>query len=231
MPSSSSSSPYRLTLVIITVFLICGVYQGYRYVQRAKKDLVTPQLTKIGRLQTDFEGTLSSGEAKKVSDLAGKVLVFFPYRTSGDQAVDLVAELKPLMAQFAQEPRVCWIGLTVDPETDTAERRQAWAQSQGLSSPQVWLMNGRQEEVRTYLTKQLGLRPIRERAAPEVAPRKDALFWDSWAILVDHQAHIRRRLDLAMADPDIRQFTQRELGDNIKTLLSEINTAPAKPLR
>lgn len=139
-PASQASGaivPFTLCGVVL-IGMLYGAWTLYRYREwEAAKSNAIPA-SAIGPPLTEFELTERSGKPFRSLDMRGRVWVAsYFFTTCPGQCLRLNANIQVL----ASEPElkdVTWVSITCDPDTDTLEALQAYA-DRWHADPERWL--------------------------------------------------------------------------------------------
>jgi protein SCO1/2 len=179
----------------------------------------------------DFALTERSGRPVARADLLGKVwLTTFVYTQCTETCPLQTARVARLQAEFANEPDLVLVSITVDPERDTPAVLATYAERYGADPVRWWFLTGDKRAIYRLATEgfRLGVvdpdDPTQPRAllqwlgpAPAFATHgsKGLVMHSSRFVLVDRQARIR-----AYHLPDDETSLDR-LRRNLRTLLRE----------
>jgi protein SCO1/2 len=115
----------------------------------------TQRLPVVGRAP-DFSLTTHAGSALALSDLRDKVLaVTFIYATCRDSCPVLAAKMVGLQKRLGADfgPRVRFVAITVDPETDTPEVLRGYAEAIGADRAGWSFLTGSPEAIRRVVAE------------------------------------------------------------------------------
>src|SRR5690606_25358645 len=116
----------------------------------------------------DLSAVNQAGEQVKLSDLRGKVWVVAEFfAVCPHCAVRNGAELRVIYDEFKDHPDFQMVCISVDPETDDAEKLKDYSEALGASAEDWWFLNaGDEKATHEYLEGTLKFFGIRERTDP-----------------------------------------------------------------
>ncbi len=134
---------------VLIIVMAAGVWSVFQGSGRTRSDAVTPGPNlPVYSVLPDFRLLERSGQPFGLSDLRGKVWVanlFFAHCT--DACPLETAEMARLQAEFAGEPDLRLVSISVDPERDTPEVLARYADRKG-ADPERWLfLTGHKETI------------------------------------------------------------------------------------
>lgn len=232
-PPSSAPPPSKLspwTIWVPVIIAVLGVVVFYNYlIYRSKMDkkaeVERPAI--LGRLEKDLELTERSGKKVHLSDLKGKVLIIswvFTRCPRGCAAV--IAKLKKLHEEFANEPNVQFLSFTLDAD-DTPEMMKKFASGLGIADDaNWWFLNGDKDEVRKFMTTQAQFRPVQDMPEKDRLSPDDKYIHDLRVALIDHRGHVRALADILNPDPQFSTFWDEKLRKDLRYLLAEQKKDP-----
>jgi cytochrome oxidase Cu insertion factor (SCO1/SenC/PrrC family) len=138
MPGAAGSAvPYILSFLVL-VGILYGGWTWWRYQEwLANKSNAIPRDV-IGPPLKEFELTERSGKPFRSVDMRGRVwVVSYFFTTCPGQCLRLNANIQ-VLANTPELKDVTWVSITCDPETDTLETLQAYADRWG-ADPERWL--------------------------------------------------------------------------------------------
>lgn len=228
-PAKTKLSPWTIWVPIIIAVLGIVVFYNYLiYRSRMDNDVNRPPI--LGRLEKDLDLTERSGKAVHLSDLKGKVLVLswvFTRCPRGCAAV--VAKLKKLQGEFANEPGLQFVSVTLDAD-DTPEMLQKFARSLDIKDDaNWWFVNGEKEAVRKFMTSQAQFRPVQDMPEADRLSPDDKYIHDLRVAVIDHRGHVRSLADILNPDPEFAKFWDEKLRKDLRYLLNEQKKSPYIP--
>jgi protein SCO1/2 len=228
-PAKTPLSPWSIWVpIIISVLGIVVFYNYLIYRSRMDSDVNRPPI--LGRLEKDLDLTERSGKAVHLADLKGKVLVIswvFTRCPRGCAAV--VAKLKKLQGEFANEPGLQFVSFTLDAD-DTPEMMKKFAAGLDIKDDaNWWFVNGEKEAVRKFMTSQVQFRPVQDMPEADRLSPDDKYIHDLRVAVIDHRGHVRRLEDILNADPENAKFWDGKIREDLRYLLNEQKKAPYIP--
>ncbi|MFN0076713.1 MAG: SCO family protein [Prosthecobacter sp.] len=227
-PAKTKLSPWTIWVPIIIAAL--GIVVFYNYlIYRSRIDKVDRPPV-IGRLEKDLELTERSGKTVHLADLKGKVLVIswvFTRCPRGCAAV--IAKLKKLHGEFANEPNLQFLSFTLDAE-DTPEMMKNFATTLGIADDaNWWFLNGEKDAVRKFMTSQVQFRPVQDMPVADRLSPDDKYIHDLRVAVIDHLGHVRGLEDILNPDPEFAKFWDEKLRKDLRYLLNEQKKTPYQP--
>lgn len=160
-----------------------------------------PKLYPVG----DFSFTEHRGGAYGSGDLKGKIWAGYLFFTSCPAQCPIMStNMKKVSERFAGNDKVHFVGVSVDPKTDTVERLSAYAKQYDIDSPQWHLLHGEREAIEKMAGENFKLGSVDE---PQYHSDK--------FVLIDGNGDIRAYFT-GIEDEDTKK-----LGDAIERLLKE----------
>jgi len=209
------------------IIAVLGIVVFYNYlIYRSRADL-KDRPPVLGRLEKDLELTERSGKKVHLEELKGKVLVVswvFTRCPRGCAAV--IAKLKKLHEEFANEPGLQFVSFTLDAD-DTPELMKKFAAGLGIKDDaNWWFVNGEKEAVRKFMTEQVRFRPVQEMPEQDRLSPDDKYIHDLRVAIIDHLGHVRGLEDILNADPEFAKFWDEKLRKDLRYLLDEQKKTP-----
>lgn len=228
-PVKAKLSPWTIWVPVIIAVLGLVVFYNYLiYRSRIDNDVNRPPI--LGRLEKDLELTERSGKTVHLEDLKGKVLVIswvFTRCPRGCAAV--IAKLKKLQAEFANEPGLQLVSFTLDSD-DTPEMMKKFASGLGIKDDaNWWFVNGEKDAVRKFMTSQAQFRPVQDMPEADRLSPDDKYIHDLRVAVIDHLGHVRSLADILNPDPEFAKFWDEKLRKDLHYLLNEQKKAPYVP--
>jgi protein SCO1 len=164
-------------------------------------------------IEKDLAATNQAGENVKLSDLRGKVWVVAEFfAVCPHCAVRNGAELRGIYDEFKDDPDFQMVCISVDPETDNAERLKEYAKALGAEPDDWWFLNAGDEKVtHDYLENTLKFFGIRERTDPAEIEANGRYQHDMGLIVVDRDFNVIGKWPLA----DARSEQGRKLNPGL----------------
>ncbi|WP_395732159.1 SCO family protein [Prosthecobacter sp.] len=228
-PPKAKLSPWTIWVPVIIAVLGLVVFYNYLiYRSRIDNDVNRPAI--LGRLEKDLELTERSGKTVHLEDLKGKVLVIswvFTRCPRGCAAV--IAKLKNLQAEFANEPGLQFVSFTLDAD-DTPEMMKKFADGLGIKEDaNWWFVNGEKDAVRKFMTSQAQFRPVQDMPEADRLSPDDKYIHDLRVAVIDHLGHVRSLADILNPDPEFAKFWDEKLRKDLHYLLNEQKKTPYVP--
>jgi len=228
-PPKAKLSPWTIWVPIIIATLGIVVFYNYLiYRSRIDNDVNRPPI--LGRLEKDLELTERSGKTVHLEDLKGKVLVLswvFTRCPRGCAAV--IAKLKKLQAEFADEPGLQIVSFTLDAD-DTPEMMKKFASGLGIKDDaNWWFVNGEKDAVRKFMTSQAQFRPVQDMPEADRLSPDDKYIHDLRVAVIDHLGHVRGLADILNPDPEFAKFWDEKLRKDLRYLLKEQKKSSYNP--
>lgn len=228
-PPKAKLSPWTIWVPVIIAVLGLVVFYNYLiYRSRIDNDVNRPAI--LGRLEKDLELTERSGKTVHLADLKGKVLVIswvFTRCPRGCAAV--IAKLKKLQAEFANEPGLQFVSFTLDAD-DTPAMMKKFADGLGIKEDaNWWFVNGEKDAVRKFMTSQAQFRPVQDMPEADRLSPDDKYIHDLRVAVIDHLGHVRSLADILNPDPEFAKFWDEKLRKDLHYLLNEQKKTPYVP--
>lgn len=179
----------------------------------------------------DLAATNQAGEKVKLSDLRGKVWVVAEFfAVCPHCAVRNGAELRAIYDEFKDDPDFQMVCISVDPETDNAERLREYAKALGAEEDDWWFLNaGDEKATHDYLENTLKFFGIRERSDPAEIEANGRFQHDMGLIVVDRDFNVIGKWPLADArseegrklNPGLYESLKKEMFARIREELAK----------
>ena len=228
---------YGTVAVLSVGFLSLAVYLGKQVPEQPApdfSDVGVEKEEKLFQIQKDFSGVNQAGEEVKLSDLQGKVWVVSEFfAVCPHCAVRNGVELKSIYEQFKDHPDFQMVCISVDPETDTHDKLEAYGKALGADPEDWWFMtHPNSAETHEYLEKELKFFAIRERTDPVDRESNGRYAHDMGITLVDREWNVIGKWPLYDAkseegrkrDPHLYEKLKKELEDRVRTELEKNET-------
>lgn len=229
-PAKTPLNPWTIWVPIVIAALGIVIFYNYLiYRSRIDNDANRPAI--LGRLEKDLDLTERSGKAVHLSDLKGKILVIsWVFTRCPRGCAAIVAKLKKLQGEFANEPGLQFVSVTLDAD-DTPEMMQKFARSLGIKDDaNWWFVNGEKEAVRKFMTSQVQFRPVQDMPEADRLSPDDKYIHDLRVAVIDHRGHVRDLADILNPDPEFQKFWDEKLRKDLHYLLNEQKKSPYVPL-
>lgn len=207
----------KLSAVVWTILILglVGVMaKGVREIWTAAVRQDYKELPVLGQL-TEFRLTERSGQTKTLDDLKGEVwLADFFFSTCPGPCPVLTSRMADL-AQAVQRTkgRVRIVSITVDPETDTPEKLQKYAEQYGAGS-NWWFLTGSLQEI--FRLAREGFKFAVEENPPEAVAQAGKMLHSTKVALIDGRGQVRAYYNgtdedlLARVLPDVGSVLREE---------------------
>jgi len=227
-PAKQPLNPWSIWIPIIiatlgvVVFYNWLIFRQRQELDRAKAEAAgQPSRPPImNRLSSDLELVERSGKTVHLAELKGKILVaawVFTRCSRGCSAV--TAEMKKLHDEFAQHPDIHFLSFTLDSD-DTPELLSKFATTLNIpADARWWFLNGNKKDVRDYMTRQFGFRPVEDMPEKDRLGPDDKYIHDLRIAVVDHQGHVRRLEDVMNQDPTTSKYWQEQIRRDLHWLI------------
>lgn len=206
---------WGMLLFVLAAVVAAGVWSGLGSGSKREGpgQRVLEGLERFGTVP-DFSLTERSGRRLSLAELQGKIWIAnFIYTSCKDACPLQSAEMAGLQTDFASEPDVRLVSISVDPARDTPQVLSAYAHS-FKAHPDRWLfLTGKREEI--YRLAQEGFRLSAAPASDGVGQNGPIILHSSRFVLVDGQARIRGYYDSQDAEALAR------LREDVKKLFRE----------
>lgn len=187
--------------------------------------------TKWFPIEKDLAATNQAGEQVKLSDLRGKVWVVAEFfAVCPHCAVRNGAELRAIYDEFKDDPDFHMVCISVDPQTDHAEKLGDYATALGAEPGNWWFLNaGDQKATHDYLENTLKFFGIRERSDPADIEANGKYQHDMGLMVVDRDFNVIGKWPLADArseegrklDPNLYEKLKKEMTGRIREELGK----------
>ena len=185
-------------------------------------------------IEKDLTAVNQAGEEVKLSDLRGKVWVVAEFfAVCPHCAVRNGAELRTIYDEFKDHPDFHMVCISVDPETDDAEKLGDYAEALGAEAEDWWFLNaGDEKATHEYLENTLKFFGIRERTDPAEIEANGRFQHDMGLLLVDRDFNVIGKWPLSDArseegrklNPGLYEKLKKEMSDRIRKELGEKET-------
>ncbi len=224
---AKSINPWTLWVPIIMIALAGVVtYNWLAYLELKTREEKEGRPPFLHRAEGDLILTERDGRQVRLSDLRGKViLASWVFTRCPRGCAGVVAKMKKLSEDYAGHPGLHFIAFALDPE-DTPEMMSDFAERLGIAPDAPWwFVNGDPVQVREFLTRQIGFRPVQTMPEEDRLSPDDKYMHDLRVALIDHQGNVRRLADLVNMDPEIADYWDGQLRRDLDFVLKE--QAPA----
>jgi len=197
-------------------------------------DVGTPKEESLMPIKSDFTGVNQAGKEIKLSDLKGKVWIVSEFfAVCPHCAVRNGQELKSIYDEFKDHPDFQMVCISVDPETDTHEKLEAYGKALGADPKNWWFVtHPNEQETHDYLEKTLGFFKVRERTDKLDRETNGRFAHDMGIMLVDREWNILGKWPLYDAkseegrrrDPHLYEKLKQDLIERLETELDKNET-------
>ena len=228
---------YGTVAVLSVDFIALMVYLGKQVPDQPLPDfsnVVAEKEAQLFQIQKDFSGVNQAGEEVKLSDLKGKVWVVSEFfAVCPHCAARNGVELKSIYEQFKDHPDFQMVCISVDPETDTHDKLEAYGKALGANPKNWWFMtHPNQAETHEYLEKELKFFAVRERTDPVDRESNGRFAHDMGITLVDREWNVLAKWPLYDAkseegrkrDPHLYEKLKKELENRVREELEKNET-------
>lgn len=200
-----------ILLLMAFAFLLSGLKARQRK---------TAELPTIGQI-ADFTLTNQANQPVTLGDLRGKVWVAdIIFSRCAGPCPRMTRQMASLQAALPKDSTARLVTLTTDPDFDTPEVLNRYAERFNADTNRWWFLTGEKKEIATLATEGLKLTGFLE-TKPEDRVNPDDLFIHSTLfVVVDKQARLRGVIE---TDSESGSWTniQAELVETIRTLERE----------
>lgn len=199
----------------VLILVLAGVIAaGVREIWSSAVRQEYVELPVLGQI-TGFQLVERSGEMKTLADLKGEVwLADFFFSTCPGPCPVLTSRMADL-AQAVQRTKgkVRIVSITVDPETDTPERLQRYANQYGAGR-NWWFLTGTLPEI--FRLAREGFKVAVEENPPEAVPQAGKMLHSTKVALIDGRGQVRAYYNgtdedlLARVLPDVGSLLREE---------------------
>ncbi len=195
-----SNQPRQINLVAwySTIFGLCLlIAAGSFFITRSYRAQYQDNLEnwrpgKLARLEEDLRAVNRDGREVWLSELKGKVFVAgYQYTDCPGGCLGMAAVMKELHEKYRDNPRFHLVSISVDPETDTPEKMDAWVRERGVDSEKWWFLTGDPERIERYMLRQFKFYASTENTDPAMIAANGPWSHDQRLVIVDGEANIR----------------------------------------
>lgn len=196
-------------VVILLVIFIVGVIIAYNMTKPSdekplpiinpidvQEDLVDPEMLRIGYGHTigNFSFTDQNGKTITQNDVKGKVFVAeYFFTTCGTICPKMTEQMERVHKAYKSNSKVAILSFTVNPEVDTVEQLNRYAQKHGADSKSWHFLTGEKEKLYALARKSFFvLKPAETENQGDVG--SDFIHTNNF-VLVDKQMRIRGYYD------------------------------------
>lgn len=233
------SDKSKITLIYTSVALLSAcliggfVFLGKLY--DTKAELEKPRAINIGKetvneflqLEKDITLTNQDGVEVSVTDLDDKVWVFAQFFAKCPMCAERnYTDLMNIYAEYKEHPDFMIICMTVDPESDTVEKLQEYAEVVQADSKNWMFLTGDRAEMHDYMRNEMKFLDIRERTDPQEIAAHGKYAHDLGVAVFDKGLKMRTKVDLSFArgpdgSKDLLATYEERLHNTIKSCLEK----------
>jgi cytochrome oxidase Cu insertion factor (SCO1/SenC/PrrC family) len=205
------------------IFILLGMVFGIFYIFRVVvPDMKSEKLGVIHRIERDLEAVEKSGKTVKLSELQGKVyLMSYVYGSCSQGCAGVVEALRDLNTEFGSDPNFHIVSVSVHPTAETPEVLRNFAQAHQVDLPNWWFLTGELEPLRTFMTKQVRMEPVKDIPEAKRLGPGDLFEHDLRIVIVDQKANVRSMYQVMNADPGIKKMVMEKLRKDLRGVLKE----------
>jgi len=194
-----------VALVIVVDAVFFGAFMYWQHMKDAQAVTESPSLPVLYPAPA-FELTSATGKPFDSASLAGKVwVVDFFFTSCAGVCPQMQTSMMEIAAEFADDPRVEFVSITVDPDTDTPERMAEYSKRYNADLERWHYLTGPMETIEQAAYAGFKLGSVDE-----------PIFHSDRFVLVDPDGQIRGYYKGTEAEPVVN------LKANIATLLEEL---------
>jgi len=200
-----------ILLLIVFAFLLSGLKTRQRAI---------PPLPKIGQI-ADFRLTNQSSQPVTLADLNGKVWVAdIIFTRCAGPCPRMTRQMAALQAALPKDSTARLVTLTTDPDFDTPEVLNKYAERFNANPNRWWFLTGEKKEIAALATEGLKLTGFLETKPEERINPGDLFIHSTLFVVVDKQARLRGVIE---TDSESGSWTnvQSELVETIRMLERE----------
>lgn len=189
VPAERNPKAIRLTVCVLVAIMLGGIFVTKAYIRLLERQNTEFRPEYKKRLEKNLQLVRQDRTAVALDQLVGKVWLATPVVTAQPESGQLSREAMMQLAQeFSEEEDVVFILLATNPENDSVEVLQTFAEGQELSLPQWWLVGADGDTLRKYMKNELRY---------GIYPHEEEGIWsfDTSVVIVDRQRHIRGHFD------------------------------------
>lgn len=226
----------KIALIYVIVAAVCVAVLGASLWIRKSRDrrFVDPGVAvDVGKeeprvkltLENDLSAVNQDGSKVKLSDLGDKVWIAAQFFASCPMCAKRNYEdLSRIYEQFGGDEGFHMVCITVDPDYDSVERLEEYAEALGADSGSWWFLTGERDEIRRYLVEEMKFLKMEERTDPKEAAEKGKYAHDLGLELFGPGMQLLKKVDLAYARTQARadyDVAYEDLQRRIREALEE----------
>ena len=201
--------------LILLLIVLAALLSGLKSRQRPGANLPT-----IGQI-ADFTLTNQANQPVNLADLRGKVWVAdIIFSRCAGPCPRMTRQMASLQAALPKDSSARLVTLTTDPDFDTPEVLNKYAERFNADTNRWWFLTGDKKEIATLATEGLKLTGFLETKPEERMNPADLFIHSTLFVVVDKQARLRGVIE---TDSESGSWTniQAELVETIRTLERE----------
>jgi protein SCO1/2 len=210
-----------ILLLIVFALLLSGLKARQRVSNvNQTGNAAAGELPTIGQI-ADFTLTNQANEPVKLADLRGKVWVAdIIFSRCAGPCPRMTRQMESLQAALPKDSSARLVTLTTDPDFDTPEVLNKYAERFNADTNRWWFLTGDKKEIATLATEGLKLTGFLETKPEERLNPADLFIHSTLFVIVDKQARLRGVIE---TDSESGSWTnvQSELLETIRTLERE----------
>ncbi len=146
----------RTGLAIAVVMLIGGVLVTMAYRIKHREDEQDSRPHVVQRLTEVFFGRDQNNKAFSTEQLKGRITLFTPLSLREEERMmESLKAMKEVALKFPEDEKLCFLGITVDPEQDNPELLKAALEKLGVGGDERWFFVQAEEEAARLATVKL----------------------------------------------------------------------------
>ena len=184
------------TLCVIGIVMALGLVVFWSQLKIWQELVDEDRLPVIKQLDRSLEGVNQKGEPVSLAQLRGKVWVLgYIYTRCPAGCTGVMSVMKGLQEKFGHRDNFHLVALSLEPEKDTPEWMDKWAQEREMGGENWWFMTGDGKTIRDYMRRYFFLH-----ATKREDPNKIEVYGE-WEhefklVLVDQAGAIRYYYDV-----------------------------------
>ena len=210
--------PWSLWLIL--AFLLGGVLVSINYLKKNRAEALDPRPPYLGKLERDLAAQNRDGSPVHLAVLSGRIwLASCLYTGSPSKAPAVTHHLRSIWEEFGTNPRLQVVLFSVNPDGDTAEKRNEFVRKHGADDPRWWFLASESQEMSRFAVRYLRMMPTRPAQDPRSLKDWGPLEHDVRVALIDGKANLRGLYQLLQPASEKAQLER--LRQDLKYLLEE----------
>jgi len=175
-------------LAIAIVMLIGGVLVTMAYRIKHREDEQDSRPHVVQRLTEVFFGRDQNNKAFSTEQLKGRITLFTPLSLKEEERMmESLKAMKEVALKFPDDEKLCFVGITVDPEQDNPELLKAALEKLGVEADERWFfVQAEEEAARGYIRHKIRAEFMESIPSP-TGPRKR---FRSTMVFIDENLHV-----------------------------------------